>query len=479
MPRDRTAAALALVLLALFTPSAGSARASADVPSAASPDAAAGDGDDAAAQAQAGDESDSLVPELRFGVEAKTHWRSSDAARFASPFPFAAEDLPPGASNAFLAVADPGEHFELSTVTLRVDAVWGEGLQAHAKVDVIDLYDRNPTSGDKKLDVDEAWVRFGREPEPAELPERTGAYLKVGKFGKFERQDDRHLESYGLISTAFNRFEDAGAELGVHFGRFVYLKASATQGNPVFMRDPNALAGDNGTEELLRERPRNVPRLGTGLPILYDAEVEDLSVDGAEELGAGVGVRFADASGARAVDVLVWGYERELADTVRLEGTFYGGDLDLLDGPLPGTGLPIRGNEKRELGANLWLYLDGLSFFGQYVDQEIAGLVRKGWEGEVAWRLDLPVFASVGGRQLFPWIAPAVRYSHFEPEFFGGSPQFPAISLRWEWDKLDWGVRVGVVQGIDLTIENADNTFVVRGADRSADEILATLRWRM
>ena len=31
---------------------------------------------------------------------------------------------------------------------------------------------------------------------------------------KFERQNDRHLESYGLVSTAFNRFEDFGVEAG-------------------------------------------------------------------------------------------------------------------------------------------------------------------------------------------------------------------------------------------------------------------------
>ena len=39
----------------------------------------------------------------------------------------------------------------------------GEAMDlAHAKIDFIDLYDRNPTSTDRNVDVDEAWIRFGR-----------------------------------------------------------------------------------------------------------------------------------------------------------------------------------------------------------------------------------------------------------------------------------------------------------------------------
>ena len=140
-----------------------------------------------------------------------------------------------------------GQHFELSVLTLLADASWGPNIEAHAKVDFIDLYDRNPTSSDKQVDVDELWIRFGSD--PAALSERFGLYAKVGKFGHFERQNDRHTESYGLVSTAFNRFEDQGLEVGANFGRHFYLVGSLTQGNPVFFRDPNALAGDNGTPE--------------------------------------------------------------------------------------------------------------------------------------------------------------------------------------------------------------------------------------
>jgi hypothetical protein len=414
-------------------------------------------------------------PRLEWGLESKAHYRDSDRNRFPVPFPFTPAQLPPGQTQGFEETVNEGSHFEVSTVTLRVNAVWGDGLMAHAKIDAIDLYDRNPTSTDKKVDVDEAWIRFGIEPDPAALPERSGVYLKIGKLPKFERQDDRHLESYGLVSTAFNRFEDAGAELGASLGRHVYLKLSATQGNPVFLRDPNALAGDNGTTE--------ATSLKTGIVLLYDAEVEDLDTDGDLELGGGLGVRFGDAAGRNGVDVLAWAYQRKLAETVDLEGTFYGGDLDVLDGPgspaLPP--LPIDGDEKRELGANVWLYLGGLSLFAQYVDQELAGLPRTGIEGELSWRFELPLVWAVDDRQLFTFVAPAVRYSKIDNDFRArpGIPN-PAPSLFWDWEKLDAGVRLGIFTGVDLTVEYADNRFILgNGAERDNNELLSTLRWSL
>jgi len=416
--------------------------------------------------------------ELDWGFEAKANYRDSEAFRFPSPFPFPPDFLPPGETRGFLETVNAGEHFEVSVLTLFLDARWGEGIAAHARVDFIDLYDRNPTSSDKKVDVDELWIRFG--PDPLER-RGSGLYGKIGKFAHFERQNDRHLESYGLVSTAFNRFEDQGVELGASFGRHVYLRFSATQGNPLFLRDPNALAGDNGTPELdpaLHANPD--PALKSGIVILYDAEVEDLDVDGDLELGYGLGVRFGDRDEQGwSVDLLGWSYERTLAETVDLEGTFYGGDLDLLRGPGNAFPLPVRGDEKSEVGGNLWIYAGGLAFFGQYVDQEIAGLTRKGYEAEASWRFDLPLVWAVGGRQLFPSVQPAVRWSRLEPDFAGGSAAFPAPSVRWEWDKLDYGVRLGIVEGVDLTLEYADNTMTLaNGSEVSYAELLTTLRWR-
>jgi hypothetical protein len=423
--------------------------------------------------AQSDDTDDSSV--FRWGIEAKTHYRDSDRQRLLVPFPPGADGTPvPPADRFAMETVDPGSHFEISILSLLLDAEWSDNLVAHAKVDFIDLYERNPTSTDKTVDVDEVWIRFGREMLPATLPEGTSGYVKIGKMGKFERQNDRHLESYGLVSTAFNRLEDTGIEAGLNLGRHVYLKASATQGNPVFMRDPNALAGDNGLDD--REASEG---LGSGIVILYDAEVEALDVDGDLEFGWGAGLRFGDEQGINGVDFLVWGYQRELADTVDLEGTFYGGDLDLLEGPF-GTDFSysISGRDKEEFGANLWVYWGGMSFFGQFVDQDLAGLQRTGIEGEFAWAFDLPVGAAIGGRQLFTFIAPAVRYSKLDPDF-GAPPVTPSPSFAWDWEKIDYGIRLGIVQGIDLTAEFADNSFVLKSGDTvDNNEFLATLHWR-
>ncbi len=417
---------------------------------------------------------------LDWGFEAKTHYRDSSLLRFLSPLIPPGDFPEPGESRIFLETVNEGDHIEVSSATLLFDAAWGDGLLAHAKIDFIDLYDRNPTSTDRKIDVDEIWLRFGQD--PATPVEGFRAYAKIGKFAHFERQNDRHLESYGLISTAFNRFEDAGLEVGADLGRHLYLRGSLTQGNPVFLRDPNALAGDNGTPDRDPSvRPNPVPTLKGGFPILYDAEVEDLDVDGELESGAGLGIRFGDPDAGAAVDLLVWTYRRELADTVRLEGTFYGGDLDLLNGPEGfNASLPIRGDDKQEVGANLRVALAGLSLFGQYVDQEIAGMDRSGYEAEAAWTFEMPLVGALGGRQLFPAIQPAVRYSFLKPEFAGPSPQYPAVSVRWEWVKIDYGIRLVVVSGVDLTAEFSDHTMTLaNGNEISYDELLVTLRYRM
>lgn len=409
-------------------------------------------------------------PSLRFGVEAKSHYRDSDHTRLPTPFFVAGEQV-------FMETVSPGRHVEVSVVTLFLDARWGELLSGRVKLDLLDLHDRNPTSTDRNLAVDEAWLRFGRETLPGLLPASPGAYLKIGKFGKKERQNDRHLETYGLAATAFNRFEDVGIEAGADLGRRLYLKGSLTQGNPLFMRDPNALAGDHGTPARLDPGPPE-PALGTGIPILYDARLEDFSARGDLQKGVAVGARLGGDGSALGAEVMVFGYRRELADTVPIHGSRYGGDLDLLLGPGNQLPFPIEGRRKEEVGANLWIYIEGFSFFGQYVDQEIAGLPRIGWETEVAWSFELPVRWAVAGRQLFPFVAPAVRYSFLDPRF-EGPPVTPSPSFSWEWSKLDAGVRLGILPGVDLTVEYARNRFILRsGREVANDELLTTLRWR-
>ena len=414
---------------------------------------------------------------LRIGFELKGHWRDSDLVRFPIRTPFPPEALPVGQSQAFQETVDAGSHAELSMLTLWLAAEWRERWAAKLKLDLVDRYDRNPTSEDRKYDVDEAWIRWGREAEPAVPPPGRGLYVKLGKIPKFERQDDRHLESYGLISTAFNRFEDVGLELGFDLAPQLYLKASFTQGNPVFFRDPNALAGDNGISIFDGSVLNPDPELKSGFPILYDADTEELDFAN-PELGLGLGVRFAGAAGFYGVDVLAWHYQRDLADEVDMGGTFYGGDLDLLLGPGNAISLPVTGREKQETGANVWLYAGGFSFFAQYVDQDLAGLPLTGFEAEAAWAFDLPLFATFAGRQVLPYVQPAIRFSKLDPDFVGDR-RYPAPSVWWYWEKFDLGLRLGLLEGLDLTVEWILGEFVRAGREESDDEFLATVRWEL
>jgi hypothetical protein len=63
---------------------------------------------------------------------------------------------------------------------------------------------------------------------------------------------------------------------------------------------------------------------------------------------------------------------------------------------------------------------------------------------------------------------------------FRGNPLTSSPSLAWDWKKLDYGVRVTVFEGVDLTLEYADNRFTLAsGAERENNEALATLRWKI
>ena len=55
-------------------------------------------------------------------------------------------------------------------------------------------------------------------------------------------------------------------------GGHIYFRAQVSNGNPTFFRDPNALAGDNGTAR----EPNPDPNLWSGFPIFYHAEVEEV-----------------------------------------------------------------------------------------------------------------------------------------------------------------------------------------------------------
>ena len=143
----------------------------------------------------------------------------------------------------------------------------------------------------------------------------------------------------------------------------------------------------------------------------------------------------------------------------------------LNDFPLPG----LDSRTKQEWGFNAWLYAGSLTGFFQYVDQDLGGLGREGFEIELSYDWELPYMGAVWGRQVLPWIAPAVRYSELDPDFAPGT--HPTKSVAWDWEKIDIGLRMGLIQGLaDLTLEYALNDFVRGGVTESADEFLATLR---
>lgn len=408
---------------------------------------------------------------VRLSGELKAHYRWSEDDRFPLRTPFPPEFVPVGQPNVALQTVAPGSSLEVSKATLGLDVTLPRSISARVKLDFIDLYDRNPTSTDKKLDVDEAWVAFGRRQESLAPGDGTSFYALVGKAPKFERQAVRRLESYGLVSTAFNRFPDLQLQVGGSLGTSFYFFGQVSAGNPIFMRDPNVLAGDNGTGT--PPPPNPDPALHSGFPIFYHAEVEDLELDDRFEYGGGVGWRRVSQDQRHGVDVLGFYYQTKLSEKARLNGTYYQGDLELLRGAgIPPD--PLSGDERTEYGANLDLRLGDLSLFAQIVKEEAASLPRTGFEAEVSYRFVRGDLADP--KAVLPAIEPVVRYSRLDNDWTA-PPIFITLSAMWDWQKWDFGVRATLVKGLDLTVEYTYNDM---SASRSIghDEFLTTLRLR-
>ena len=413
---------------------------------------------------------------FRFSAELKAHYRWSEEDSFPLRFPFPPDFIPVGKDRVALETPSPGSSLEVSVATLFLDVDLPRSISARVKIDFIDLHDRNPTSTDQTVDVDEAWIRFGRSYEPMEAMTGSSFYALFGKAPKFERQTLRRLESYGLVSTAFNRFEDIQLQLGGSLGTNFYFRAQVSNGNPTFFRDPNALAGDNGTEM----PPNPDPTLGSGFPIFYHAEVEELEIDDHPEYGIGAGLRFLSLDQEKGLDVLGFYYRTHLSEAAKLRGTFYEGDLDILNGvtPIPGResefSLPIEGDLREEYGLNADAQAGGLSLFFQFVHEEAASLPRDGVELEAAYRFVIGDPADPS--DLFPLIQPAIRYSKLD-NGFTAPPLFVVPSVMWDWEKWDIGVRVIIVSRLDLTLEYAHHDIqAARPIDH--DEFLTTLRLR-
>ena len=379
--------------------------------------------------------------------------------------------FPPGAR---MQTPDPGHHVELNVADIQLDASYGEWFSARAKVHLQGLHRANPTSTDRQIDADELFVRIGPKPEFLDRPAGTTVFLQAGKFPKMERQPARLLESYGLAATSFNRFEDTQVQVGGTIGRSLYWRVQAANGNPFFFRDPNALAGDNGTDDQVRGV---ASEFGSGFPILYNAETEDLFFNTDHvQVGEAIGYRWQREDQTAGFDAIVFHYSRDMADREELTGTNYGGDLDLLvldANDIPGLtprGMPISGRRKRELGARVYAEWHAATVIAQYTSQKVAGLDRSGWEVEAGYRIPL-------GLGFIESIQPAVRASAIENDF-GPVAGWPAPSIWWNWQKYDAGVRVGMKRGLDVTLEYTYHELDSR-EPLNLRETLVTLRWRV
>lgn len=397
-----------------------------------------------------------------YRAELRADYRWSDDERHPTPFP----------AGAALRTPEPGHQLELNVAEIQLDGGYGDLFAVRAKVHFQALHRRNPTSTDQQVDADELYVRIGPKPEILDRPNGTTFFLQAGKFPKMERQPVRLMESYGLAATAFNRFEDTQVLVGGTVGRSFYWRVQAANGNPLFFRDPNALAGDNGTEKELRGE---TPDYGSGFPILYNAETEDLFFNTTHvQWGEAIGYRWQREDQTAGFDAMLFHYQREMADREELTGTAYGGDLDLLvldEIPgIPPRGLPIDGRDKSEIGGRVYAEWHGATVIGQYTEQSFAGNDRHGWEVEAGYRfpLTLGVIESV---------QPAVRASSLRNEF-GPVPGFPAPSIWWNWDKVDAGLRVGMKHGLDVTLEYTQHHVESR-LPLHLREAMVTVRWRV
>ena len=425
--------------------------------------------------------------DLEISTELKTHFRWSEKDRVPLWTPFPPEFVPAGQENVALATVAPGSSLEVSKATVYFDVELPRQISARIKIDFFDLYDRNPTSTDKKIDVDEAWIAFGERQESLQPIDGTSFYALIGKAPKFERQVNRRIETYGLVSTAFNRFPDLQIQVGGALGSNVYFFGQMSDGNPIFMRDPNALAGDNGTAP----PPNPVLELGSGFPIFYHAEVEDLQLDNEFEYGGGVGVRWVSDDEERGIDVLGFYYQYTLPEETSLNDTLYQGDLEVLRG----AGIPpneIEGDKRTEWGGNLDLRFGGLGLFAQFVKEESANLPRSGFEVEAGYRIALGDLGDPTA--LFPAIEPIIRYSRLD-NGWTAPREFITQSALWDWQKWDFALRTTIIQKLDLLLEYTHNVTwtgsnvegsildppmgIGPGRKIKHDEFLATLRLRL
>jgi len=118
---------------------------------------------------------------IQFELKTTVNYRDSETYRFPITFPFPPEALPIGQTNAFQETVDAGQQVEISNISLKgawkIQPKW----QFLFKIDAIDLYDRNPTSQDKTVDLDIFMLRYGKK-AIAKRPVKTMQYyMQVGR----------------------------------------------------------------------------------------------------------------------------------------------------------------------------------------------------------------------------------------------------------------------------------------------------------
>jgi hypothetical protein len=374
----------------------------------------------------------------------------------------------------FQRTADAGGALELQNVALIGQGDLGLGVSAKVEIHVLDLYNRNPTSSDDRVFVRDAWLRFGRKADTLAASADGRFYVLAGMAPRFSKPTVRALESYGMWATAVGRFEMPQVQLGGRLAGPLYWRAQVGKGNPLYYRDTNVLAADNGA--IGPGSTADAKAYETGFPIFYDAKADDLDTHGQVEWGVGLGLRHVRERASRALgaDLLGWYFRRRLSDKVPLRGTTELGDLALLRGR--GFPLPFSGRDKWEAGLNVALRHGRWRLDGELVRQSIAGLVREGFDAELGAVFALPGLFLAGETPVGNWIRPVLRVSIIDDEF-RAPLAYPALSVAWDWRKYDLGLRFGLVRDVDLTVEYSRHDMIVPTVGTlHPDELLATLR---
>ena len=114
-----------------------------------------------AAEHAHGEEDGSFKVHLSGELKANGRWSQDD--RFPLAFPFPPDFVPQGQPNVAMQTVAPGASLEVSKALLHLDVTLPRGIATHVKIGFIDLYGRNPTSTDQTVNVEEAWIAFGKK----------------------------------------------------------------------------------------------------------------------------------------------------------------------------------------------------------------------------------------------------------------------------------------------------------------------------